>query len=452
MKGATAPPPSARRRASRALGEILLTGTLVTAVAALPTGATADDPTQGGLWYYTVPGIDQIHASGITGEGITIAVIDGPINPDVPDLAGVTNLVVREDSFCDADGDGNPEPGTGTGEDAEHATRMVSLIAGTGTGANGQPGTRGVAPGADVYHYDKDAGGNACGLDGRDSIGLAIDQAVSDGADILSLSFSRSGLEPDALSALARAERAGVVVVAASNNRGGTELGWPASANGVVAVESADVDQRLNPEAVTNPLLTVVAPGEKIHVVSADAAWADYSLSSGSSSATAWTAGVLALAWSAHPEATGNQMIQALVRTTAQAPGGEPVRIDDSWGYGTVSARNLMAIDPTTLPDTNPLLRDTPDAEPAYADIVGTGPTDPPATDEPTTEPDTDATAPPVADDAETPDDGIDPLLLVAGIALVVLAGIGAIVAVVLARRRPASSSSYPTTTPPPGA
>ena len=439
-------------RTSRACAT-LTAGLVLAVTAALPAGATTDDPTQGGLWYYTVPGIDQIHASGITGAGITIAVIDGPINPGVPDLAGVTNLVVREDSFCDADGDGNPEPGTGTGEDAEHATRMVSLIAGTGTGANGQPGTRGVAPGATVQHYAMDDGGAWCDFDGEDSIALAIDQAVSDGADILSLSFSGSRLEPEVLTALARAERAGVVVVAASNNRGGTELGWPASANGVISVENADVNQQLGDNAVSNPLLTVVAPGIDLLVPNfVDGAWDRYALSTGSSYATVWTAGVLALVWSAHPDATGNQMIQALVRTTAQAPGGEPVRIDDSWGYGTVSARNLMAIDPTTLPDTNPLLRDTPDADPAYADIVGTGPTDPPATDKPTTEPSTDATAPPVADDADTSDGGIDPVLLVVGIALVVLAGIGATVAVVLARRRPTRTSSYPTTTPPPGA
>ena len=434
-----------------------LTAGLVLAVtAALPAGATTDDPTQGGLWYYTVPGIDQIHASGVTGEGITIAVIDGPINPGVPDLTGVTNLIIREDSFCDTDGDGEPEPATGTTEDAEHATRMVSLLAGTGAGTGTDPGTRGVAPGATVLHYAKDAGGSVCELGGQDSRSLTIDQAVSDGANIISMSFSSSRLEPDVISALARAERAGVVVLAASNNRGGTELGWPASANGVVSVESADVSQHLNPEAVTNPLLTVVAPGEVIRAISADDAWADYVLSSGSSSATAWTAGVLALAWSAHPDATGNQMIQALVRTTAQAPGGDPVRIDDSWGYGTVSARNLMAMDPTTLPDTNPLLRDTPDAQPAYDDIVDVEPTEPPeppATHEPTT--DTKATTPPVlTDDTDTTtgdDDGVDPLLLTAGIALIVLAGVGATLAVVLGRRRPAEPTSSPTWTPPPG-
>ena len=437
-----------------------LTAGLVLAVtAALPAGATTDDPTQGGLWYYTVPGIDQIHASGTTGAGITIAVIDGPINPNVPDLTGVTNLVIREESFCDFNGDGAPEAGIGTGEDAEHATRMVSLLIGTGAGKPGQPGTRGVAPGATVHHYVGLDVGSSCELDGENGFAAALDQAVRDGADIVSMSFAANVMFPQDHEAIARAERAGVVLVAASNNRGGTVLGWPASSNGVVSVENADVHQQLGDSAVTNPLLTVVAPGIDILVPNViDGDWNRYALATGSSYATVWTAGVLALAWSAHPDATANQMIQALVRTTAQAPGGDPVRIDDSWGYGTVSARNLMAMDPTTLPDTNPLLRDTPDAKPAYDDIVDaaptepTEPTEPPATDEPTT--DTKATTPPVlTDDTDTgDDDGMDSLLLTAGIALIVLAVAGAIVVIILVRRRSASSSSYPTTTPPPGA
>ena len=80
---------------------------------ALPAGAATDDPTQGGLWYYNVPGLAQVHASGVTGAGITVAVIDGPINPAAPDLVGA-NLITTEDSYCDDNGDGVPEPATTT--------------------------------------------------------------------------------------------------------------------------------------------------------------------------------------------------------------------------------------------------------------------------------------------------------------------------------------------------
>ena len=117
-----------------------VTGTVVLAVACLTLAAPlagATDPTDDGLWYYTVTGVADVHATGTTGQGITIAVIDGPINPDVPDLVG-TNLLTRTDSFCDTDGDGTPDPAITTTEDAEHATGMVSLILGTGVGTAGR--------------------------------------------------------------------------------------------------------------------------------------------------------------------------------------------------------------------------------------------------------------------------------------------------------------------------
>jgi len=404
---------------------------------ALPAGAATDDPTQGGLWYYNVPGLAQVHASGVTGAGITVAVIDGPINPAAPDLVGA-NLITTEDSSCDDNGDGVPEPATTTAEHAEHATQMVSLIVGTGAGIDGQPGVLGVAPGATVRHYAFKDDDSATCLLGDDLRGMAgaLDQAVADGAQVINISQSAPSWKPEVLAALARAERAGVVVVAASNNRGGTDLGWPASANGVVSVESADVNQLLNPDAVTNPLLTVVAPGEGIRALTwADGAWNQYLLGNGSSYATAWTSGVLALAWSAHPQATGNQMIQALVRTTGQAT-GEPTRVDDHWGYGTVSVSNLLAADPTTFPDVNPLLRDTPDAFPAYADIVSSTPdpgqtTAPAQTTKPTTTP---------GNGGDTPAATTSPLLLIAGGLLVLLIIIAIVIAILLARRRPTGS------------
>lgn len=404
---------------------------------ALPAGAATDDPTQGGLWYYNVPGLAQIHASGVTGAGITVAIIDGPINLAVPDLTGA-NLITTPESFCDRNGDGVPEPATASTEAAEHATQMVSLIVGTGAGVDGQPGVPGVAPGATVRHYAvKDGDDGECLLDGVASTAVATDQAVADGANVISISLSGSSRwGPDDMAAIARAERAGVVVVAASNNRGGTDLGWPASANGVIAVEAADVNLQLGHNAVTNPLMTVVAPGLGIRALTwTDGAWNQYLLGNGSSYATAWTAGILALAWSAHPQATGNQMIQALVRTTGQAT-GEPTRVDDHWGYGTVSVSNLLAVDPTTFPDVNPLLRDTPDAYPAYTDIVGSTP-DPEQTTAPaqTTKP----TAPPGGGD--TPAATTSPLLLIAGGLLALLIIIAIVIAILLARRRPTGST-----------
>ena len=109
----------------------------------------AGDP-QGGLWYFNDSGMATIHQT-TTGEGVTIAVLDGPLNPNTPDLAG---LDIPTTGACAPELGGPALPSTATDESAEHATSIVSVIIGTGAGVNGQPGVLGVAPGAKVHHYN----------------------------------------------------------------------------------------------------------------------------------------------------------------------------------------------------------------------------------------------------------------------------------------------------------
>ena len=401
-----------------------------------PAAAAADDPTEGGLWYYTAPGLPEIHDSGVTGEGITIAVIDGPIYPDSPDLAG-TDLILPETSFCDSDSDGIPEPVTSTSEVAERATALTSLIIGTGAGIDGEPGVQGVAPGATVRLYVHRATESIdCALDGRNATTLAVEQAIDDGADIISMSFHGWGGMPAEAATIARAHREGVILVAAANSVAISGMGAPAGNNGVISVEAAGPDLRLTPDATTHRQLAVVAPGTAMRVLTHESDWQQYDIRAGSPLATAWTSGVLALAWSANPDATPNQMIQALLRTTAQSD-GDLTRIDDDWGYGTVHTRTLVAFDPTTLPDENPLLDDFPGLLPSYRDVMAP---DPGATPEATTEvpdaPPTDPAAPPT-DAAAPPTDptsGLPPALIIVLANLLVLTA--AAVAAVLIRRR----------------
>ena len=408
-------------------------------LAAGPVFAATDDPTEGGLWYYTVPGLPEIHATGVTGEGITVAVIDGPIYPDSPDLAG-TNLILPDASFCDDDRDGVAEPATSTTFNAEHATTLTALIIGTGAGINGEPGVQGVAPDATVYVYPYSTTVAACELNGRDGATVEFEQAIADGADVINMSISGWGNKPEGLAALARAQRSGVIVVAAANDMDVSGMGFPAAANGVVAVEAADVDRSLRRDAVAHPLLTVVAPGVDIRGLAQRADWQAYGLGTGSSQATAWVSGVLALAWSQYPDATANQMIQALLRTTSQSDGGL-TRVDDHWGYGMVNARNLVGIDPTTLPDVNPLLRDDPDAQPTIDQIMGTQPDPGAEPTEPVTDPDPEPTqAAPAPTDPDAT--GPPPALIITLVAALALAG--AITTVIQLRRR-----TTPVTGPP---
>ena len=114
----------------------------------------------------------------------------------------------------------------------------------------------------------------------------------------------------------------------------------------------------------------VVAPGEKVRTFTDE--FDGYRLANGSSSATAYTAGALALVWSAYPEATGNQILQTLVRNTD----GEDHELywDEHYGYGVVNVRHMLDHDPTTYPDVNPLLVDNPGAVPSIAEVTNPTP------------------------------------------------------------------------------
>ena len=147
----------------------------------------------------TAMGVDELHRTG-AGQGVTVAVIDGPIDSSVPELRGPGRVLEHR----------VPDAGRATGRPprarvaaADHATSMASLIVGSGKGtAAGGRGIAGIAPRATLRHYavlyakTTDGGRDGCRLDdpGLDQSGAAtaraIRQAVEDGARVLSISLS----------------------------------------------------------------------------------------------------------------------------------------------------------------------------------------------------------------------------------------------------------------------
>ena len=389
---------------------------------ALSAPATASAATDDGRWYYDSAGLADAHQQA-TGEGITIGLLDGPLNPAAPDVAGA-DVWVREPSFCAAETGGEAFPSITTEADARHATTMAALLVGTGSGAGGQPGIPAVAPGASLRSYAINIE-NACqspaGVSpGRDD---AVRAAVADGVDIIVVPGSNLFHEAGITEAL----RAGVIVIASGGNTSGRVNGQPATMNGVVATGYIDQQIQLSVGSASGPRLGVVAPGEAMLGIAAD--WSSYVLTEGSSNSAAFTAGALALAWSAHPEATGNQILQALIHTT-DGDVHDPAH-DDDWGYGTVNVRTLLSVDPTTYPDENPFLSDDPMLRPTIREVLGDT-DDAKAAPEPSAAPVEPAHPEPPASD-ESPGSTLTPVLVGAGVAFVLA---GAVTAVVVIRRR----------------
>ncbi|MBM6404229.1 S8 family serine peptidase [Phycicoccus sp. CSK15P-2] len=388
----------------------LASAVLVTAVGGLvvaPSGAlgrppatavTADRP---GEWWRSAMGVDELAEAG-TGGGKTVAVIDGPIDPDVPELRG---KVDSTESLClDLDGDGLSEKKRSSvvkGPEAEHATSMAAMIVGAGRGTGpGGTGIRGIAPDARIRHYaviyddDTKTDGTSCGVtfpredEVRKAVGQAISKAALDGADVISVSLT-SGYSQQTVDGLLTAYRQGAVVVASTGNERG-KITWPGVGNGVVLVNPVGENGRLPDFAAgAGRSVGTAAPGEDIMAGVYDSSgWHSERLGSGSSISTAIVSGGIAAMWSAHPDATAGQVLQAV----RQAPGlrektagsgyetwfrreGEDlpqVRTRNaSYGWGIFDPADAVRLDLGTLPRDNPFVRtDNPTDEPAADDIA----------------------------------------------------------------------------------
>jgi hypothetical protein len=323
-----------------------------------PAGTASADT--GSNWWYARYDVAGAQAAGWTGQGARIAVIDGQINPDLPVFRGA-NLTVREPGVC-----GGKAASMTAGANSAHGSDVTALLIGNGTGVGA---VRGIAPKAHVTFYaDGDEAGN---IDCRKTIngttytqgGLAIRQAVADGNRIISISQGQSVVEPGDIEAVADAIARGVVIVAGDENRVNRQSGvFPRGANGVIAVNAFANDGTIQKDAgrlVAWSGTTVVAAGVGFPSQAQDNPWrwgGGKQIISGSSLATPLVAGMLALTLQKYPKATGNQLIQSLIRNTGFDD--HPLKREEGtgYGYGPASLSHLLRIDPTQYPDANPLM------------------------------------------------------------------------------------------------
>jgi hypothetical protein len=147
----------------------------------------------------------------------------------------------------------------------------------------------------------------------------------------------------------------------------------------------------------------------------------------------------LALAKSKYPDATGNQLVQALIHN----PSGGTFAWDRVYGFGIVSVSRLLAQDPTGWPDEYPLPKGPRRAEKDYP-TSKYGTTSSP-TASPSSEPS--ATEAPAPSDSGRPDSAATesesrgvPVWLWSAAALLVLGGIVVALTQRQRGRRPAAT------------
>lgn len=354
---------SATRRPRRSYGVVASAAALVIAagVTTLPTtSARADNTiTAADQPYFAYYHLDQARAKGYTGEGVTIAMIDGPVEMSAAELAGAS---IQEREMCTIDS---------SLASKSHGTSVASVLV---------SGSYGIAPEATLLTYrtgskqDGDQPSSDCLDEGKNlKYGYAwlLNAAMNDGAQIINVSSSSTSHEDSLKWAIARSIAQGSIITASAGNGGADDNATALSQwSGVVGVTSIGIDGNRQDYSSWGQGVTTTAVGGPLSVH--DYETGQVKQVSGTSVSAPIVAGVLALARQKWPNATANQLLQLLVKT-----GLNP---DHTWnqytGYGGIDPGAMLKTDPTTLPDVNPLAdkgngsSPTPDEVQQYADGV----------------------------------------------------------------------------------
>lgn len=267
-----------------------------------------------------------------TGSGVSVALLDSGVMARRIDLTGQIT------SGPDYAG-GVEHPGdTGWGE---HGTCMASIIAGHGRG--GANGMLGIAPGAHVLSVRVIRDDDAPDINQRTvsstPISDGIRYAVDHGAQVISMSLggSDAGADTDSTpeaDAIRYALDHNVVVVAAAGNSAdkGDAIQFPGAERGVISVAAVDSAGRHAAFSTTSWDVSVAAPGVNLPC---DAAASDdeYLLGDGTSQATAYVAGIVALLKAENHALSPAQVRDILEQTARDKPAGGR---DDQLGFGIV--------------------------------------------------------------------------------------------------------------------
>ena len=264
------------------------------------------------------------------GQGVKVAILDTGViqHPDlIHNIKGGINFSTSDSKdFVDRAG---------------HGTHVAGIIA----AENNEQGVVGVAPQADLYAV-KVLGDSGSGS--YEMIVKGIDWAIENGMDIISMSLG-SPYPSDILhDALKRAYAKNITIITAAGNDGDTDddddIDYPAYYPETIAVGSIDKHMKRSWFSSDGKELDIMAPGQEIYSTYLEN---KYAILSGTSMATPFITGVVALLIAKHridknsktPIDTPARIREHLIRTANDA--GE-IGKDNFYGYGIVDPGRML--------------------------------------------------------------------------------------------------------------
>lgn len=284
--------------------------------------------------------------AGLTGSGITVAVIDTGVDGTHPDLTGQT-----VEGYRPLTGETIP-----AGTDCSYGGAHGTHVSGTIAALNDGEGVIGVAPSAKIMPiliFDTTAGTYDGDYVGDDLVSEGILWAAAHGARVFSNSWGGKGYSSllAATIAYVMEEYNGVFVASAGNDHT-DEIHYPSCYPGVINVAASDVQDEIVQFSTRGQWVTVAAPGDYT-ILSTVPLWDSseffdltnpYALYGGTSMATPHVTGTIALALEkldAGSESYTPYQIRKLVADTADdimASG-----FDNDAGWGRINAGKAVA-------------------------------------------------------------------------------------------------------------
>ena len=291
--------------------------------------ASAAETTAQLTWGLQRLGVQALWNQGFTGAGVRVGHLDTGVDGTHPALAG------RIASFAEFDFNGDEVPGSTSHDTDVHGTHTAGTICG-----DVASGIKiGVAPGAQLC--------SAIVIEGGDVLTrllAGMEWILNQNVKVLSMSLGIRGFTPFLEQVTQSIVQNGVLPVFAIGNEGAGTSRSPGNYPEALSVgamdqndQVADFSSSITFDRILEPNVPIViAPG--VDVVSTMPGGGIQTLS-GSSMATPHVAGIAALLFQAKPDATVEQMQQALQSTCIRLPGVDPSR----QGFGLLNPAAILA-------------------------------------------------------------------------------------------------------------
>lgn len=302
-------------------------------------------------WGYDLIEANRFTENSFTGKNVNISIIDTGIDTEHEDVAvaGGKSFVNYTNSYRDDNG---------------HGTHIAGIIA----AKNNDVGITGIAPNSNLYALKAF---NNKGEGSTIDLAEAIDYAMKINSDVINLSFEYNTYDPVVEALLNESYKQNIMIVGAAGNSGST-ISYPALHSSVIAVGAIDENLKKASFSSIGNVLEVVAPGVDIN-----STWKNnkYNSMSGTSMATAFVSGYLAILKEAHPTKSAAELRKSLHSNTLDL--GKPGK-DTSFGYGLI--KNFIPkdekedIEEDEDAATTPIINEKPESYSNYFKVITPAP------------------------------------------------------------------------------